>query len=257
MSSTFEETQQPHRHCGLVKRICHSCKCETEGNFLVPCHAEGCHKFFCRRCLTSRYKFSKAKAAHLPSFNWRCPACTRRCYCADCVETGTKPKQHKPIKKLRVYVRRGFKRKRQRIKKSLEASGLEAPLVKYNSWLVVGARRPTLTCRTCGCSYSSPCPLSETCSSCSTPQALRPCLPALSSIPNLSLTSTSTFTANSTSTFMSASAPFPYSKVNETRPTPWLYDLSTYEKMSLLQLLKIAAVPFTQSSCREWSYSCG
>jgi hypothetical protein len=244
----FEDRQQPHhRCCGVVKRICHSCKCEADGELLVPCRAEGCHKFFCRRCLTSRYKFSKAKASHLPSQNWRCPACTRRCYCTECVLAGTKPKQLKPIKKLRTYVKRGHRRKKSRLRKACPSSGSQSPLATYHSWLVVGPRRQPLTCGTCGHTSTASASLSKACSSCSTPRALKPSLPPLSTYPGLSLTP-------APRPFPTRLAP-PDVKLAVPSRVPLLYDGSLYESMGLLQLLRIAYAPFAQVSTGTLPYS--
>jgi len=96
----------------VVKRRCHSCKCEVAESLLVPCKMECCHKFFCLKCLTSRYKYSKAKASTLPSINWKCPVCTRRCYCNECVSAGNIPKKKKSQAKRNLYsVRRRMKKK--------------------------------------------------------------------------------------------------------------------------------------------------
>ena len=98
----------------VVKRRCHSCKCDIAEAFSVPCRADHCHKFFCQKCLTSRYKYSKAKAASLPSINWKCPVCTRRCFCLECINTGLVVRKRKAIYKRDMYTTRRRTKKRPR-----------------------------------------------------------------------------------------------------------------------------------------------
>eukprot|EP00826_Nyctotherus_ovalis_P025035 TRINITY_DN1933_c0_g1_i12.p1 TRINITY_DN1933_c0_g1~~TRINITY_DN1933_c0_g1_i12.p1 ORF type:complete len:198 (+),score=8.24 TRINITY_DN1933_c0_g1_i12:184-777(+) len=68
----------------ILKLICHCCKRSSPPECMVPCKTPGCDLFFCHRCLTSRYKYSYAKTAKLPSPHWKCPVCTHKCRCADC-----------------------------------------------------------------------------------------------------------------------------------------------------------------------------
>lgn len=68
----------------ILKFICHCCKRTTTSENMVPCKTPGCDLFFCHRCLTSRYKYSYAKTAKLPTPHWKCPVCTRKCRCTEC-----------------------------------------------------------------------------------------------------------------------------------------------------------------------------
>jgi len=68
----------------VLKFICHCCKKSSVPELMVPCRISECDLFFCHRCLTSRYKYSYAKTAKLPTSHWRCPVCTQKCRCADC-----------------------------------------------------------------------------------------------------------------------------------------------------------------------------
>lgn len=70
-----KRTKEPH--------ICHYCKLALAPRFIVPCKVP-CGRFFCRKCLTRYYKFSRTKCAKLPSATWRCPVCTKKCYCESC-----------------------------------------------------------------------------------------------------------------------------------------------------------------------------
>lgn len=67
-------------------QICHFCKLLLASRYVVPCKLL-CGQYFCRRCLTSQYKYSRQKCAKLPSRAWRCPVCTNKCGCESCKET--------------------------------------------------------------------------------------------------------------------------------------------------------------------------
>lgn len=73
-----------------VLRFCHYCKLSAPPRFMVPCQIP-CGLYFCRKCLTKYYKYSRPKCAKLPSVNWRCPVCTSKCQCEDCQEIATDP----------------------------------------------------------------------------------------------------------------------------------------------------------------------
>lgn len=96
MEKSNELSQLPHG-------ICHCCKLELTGDILVPCKSETCHHFFCRKCLTSHYKYSKAKTARLPSLKWKCPICKSRCYCDECINAGYSQKPKKQTPKPKKY----------------------------------------------------------------------------------------------------------------------------------------------------------
>lgn len=102
----------------LLKRRCHSCKCEAQIECLVGCRNPSCKLLYCRKCLTSRYKFSKAKASTLPTLNWRCPVCTRRCFCTECLTLGVSM----PVQKVLGLHKnsRTARYKRKRIRKSVD-----------------------------------------------------------------------------------------------------------------------------------------
>lgn len=103
--------------CELNRLICHCCKTQTFPHFLVPCKTSGCGFFFCHRCLTSRYKYSKAKVVKLPTAHWKCPVCAERCQCDECISAGISI----PIKK-KVVKRRdltGHFRRKKRIRKPI------------------------------------------------------------------------------------------------------------------------------------------
>lgn len=70
----------------IVKLMCHCCKKFTSSEFLVPCKIPGCKLLFCHKCLTSRFKYSHAKTATLPTAHWKCPVCANRCRCEVCIE---------------------------------------------------------------------------------------------------------------------------------------------------------------------------
>ena len=62
---------------------CHYCKRSFNQKSLVGCKVKNCGNFFCRKCLTSKYKFSKQKANQLPTTTWKCPTCTCKCLCSE------------------------------------------------------------------------------------------------------------------------------------------------------------------------------
>ena len=112
----------------LVKFQCHSCKCESALELLVPCKNSCCGLLYCRKCLTSRYKYSRAKAANLPTLSWRCPVCTCRCFCDNCVETGATIQPQKVINKTKSTTGNWYRKKRIRKAKKfkLKRRGLHA-----------------------------------------------------------------------------------------------------------------------------------
>lgn len=105
-----------HNH-KLTKLLCHCCKKEQAVEFLVPCKSPGCNLFFCHKCLTSRYKYSKVKVSKLPTAHWRCPVCANRCQCTECLESGVTIPIKKRMVKRREVARR-FRRKK-RIRKPI------------------------------------------------------------------------------------------------------------------------------------------
>lgn len=105
----------------ILKPVCHSCKLLVDPLFLVPCKIVHCDCFFCHKCLTSRYKYSKAKVVSLSTanhrgVNWKCPYCMSRCQCNDCVEVGRAPVKKKGMS-MRDTIRHFYKRKRIRKRK--------------------------------------------------------------------------------------------------------------------------------------------
>jgi hypothetical protein len=110
----------------MIKRLCHSCKCDFPLEFLVPCRNTCCNRLYCRKCLTSRYKYSRVKASHLPTPNWKCPVCTRRCWCADCVNEGVPVKIQKAISKSKIITSTWYRKKRiRRSRKAHKSDQLE------------------------------------------------------------------------------------------------------------------------------------
>lgn len=90
---------QCDRYGNMMKLRCHSCKREAPLDCLVQCKSGCCCLLYCRRCLTSRYKYSRAKAANLPTAHWKCPVCSNRCHCETCVSEGYALPVHKTISK--------------------------------------------------------------------------------------------------------------------------------------------------------------
>eukprot|EP00824_Muranothrix_gubernata_P000166 TRINITY_DN1018_c0_g1_i1.p1 TRINITY_DN1018_c0_g1~~TRINITY_DN1018_c0_g1_i1.p1 ORF type:complete len:350 (-),score=4.31 TRINITY_DN1018_c0_g1_i1:13-1062(-) len=83
------------RHQGANMNECHHCRQFIDKVNLAECQVKGCKKSYCRICLSSKYKFSKAKALQLPTATWKCPACTRKCSCQACNPLQTPPKRAK------------------------------------------------------------------------------------------------------------------------------------------------------------------
>jgi hypothetical protein len=81
----------------LVRLLCHFCKRFCLPDSFIPCKTPCCGKLFCHKCLTSRYKYSKAKVSRLPisplhgelrydrgvTPNWMCLVCTKKCVCEE------------------------------------------------------------------------------------------------------------------------------------------------------------------------------
>ncbi len=99
---------------GVLKLRCHSCKCDCPAEQLVPCRSPGCKLFYCRRCLTSRYKYSKTKSANLPTMSWKCPVCCHRCYCETCISAGVSAPPEKVIYKPKSTVGTWYRKRRIR-----------------------------------------------------------------------------------------------------------------------------------------------
>jgi len=70
------------------RRFCHYCTNTGPPRFMVLCQV-GCDLSFCRKCLTRYYKYSRTKCSKLPSVNWRCPVCTKKCQCEGCQGAAT------------------------------------------------------------------------------------------------------------------------------------------------------------------------
>ena len=112
-----------HYECksgSVIKRRCHSCKCDFPLDDLAPCRNLCCGLLYCRKCLTSRYKYSRVKAANLPTFNWKCPVCTRRCFCSECINAGVAVQIQKAISKTKVQTSTWYRKKRIRRAKKVE-----------------------------------------------------------------------------------------------------------------------------------------
>ncbi len=216
---------------GLVKRRCHSCKCEIAEALSVPCRSDHCHKFFCQKCLTSRYKYSKAKAATLPSLNWKCPVCTRRCFCIECEEAGLIAKRKKPVYKRDMYtVRKRRVKKRPRPKRGLQAQPrLEA-------------------CRICGNERRDSGATGGTCTYCASPNEANQSAPSPRPVPHqLPEPQPLMFTFGGALAAKDA--------VDERDNRPFgvtlaargvLYPAAAYEEMHVWECMRIALAPFTQ-----------
>lgn len=173
--TTYEEKKS--QFSKVIKRKCHSCKCEVlEGN-LVACQSECCHKFFCQKCLTSRYKYSRAKAAKLPSFHWKCPVCARHCYCDDCLASNNPPKKRRLIKKIKLYTNTRRKYKRARLKKMATSVQQESSKLKCTGCKALYDRMKVKTCFSCGTAVCDSCSSSASYSCCTSPIHARPHLP--------------------------------------------------------------------------------
>lgn len=105
------------QECDVVRLLCHCCKRHCAFDYLVPCKTLGCGRFFCHKCLTSRYKYSHAKISRLPSPNWRCPVCTGRCRCEECSSVFDVPVKKRGIKKMKKNHHAYRKKKVYRAKK--------------------------------------------------------------------------------------------------------------------------------------------
>lgn len=88
-------------------QLCHYCKLLLAPRFIVPCKVT-CGRFFCRKCLTRYYKFSRPKCAKLPSATWKCPVCTKRCYCEGC-QANTISSNSKYKKKIKNPEKKKYK----------------------------------------------------------------------------------------------------------------------------------------------------
>jgi hypothetical protein len=64
-----------------VEVICHHCDKSLPENKVVKCQNIECKTYYCRVCLSRKYKFSKKAARLLPTVSWKCPKCTCRCRC--------------------------------------------------------------------------------------------------------------------------------------------------------------------------------
>ena len=101
-----------------IKLMCHTCRKSFSSEFMVSCMTSGCNLMFCHKCLTSKFKYSRAKAESLPTTHWKCPVCSKKCKCNHCSRK-TKGIQI-PIKKAIVKpISAGFSPyHKQRIQKS-------------------------------------------------------------------------------------------------------------------------------------------
>ena len=63
--------------------FCHRCSQIRPPRFLVACQ-NSCGMYFCKKCLIRYYKYSREKCSKLPSPNWKCPACSKKCGCQKC-----------------------------------------------------------------------------------------------------------------------------------------------------------------------------
>jgi len=79
--SSEVENKDPEKNDDFEGETCHYCNKKLSANSFAKCKVTGCGKQFCRKCLTSKYKFSKLKAAQLPTPLWKCPSCTFKCLC--------------------------------------------------------------------------------------------------------------------------------------------------------------------------------
>lgn len=86
----------------IAKFICHCCKKLISSELIIPCKTKLCKLFFCHKCLTSRYKYSKVKVSKLPTPNWKCPVCANRCRCKDCAQLGVVMPTKKPYSPILV-----------------------------------------------------------------------------------------------------------------------------------------------------------
>ncbi len=119
MCCCTENTTSVRGYREVVRRCCHSCGNDIAEALSVPCRGEQCHLVFCQKCLTSRYKYSRVKASSLPSINWRCPVCTKRCYCSECVKAGCIPKKRKLLSKKNPYTSRRRQKRRMRFHRTI------------------------------------------------------------------------------------------------------------------------------------------
>lgn len=89
----------------LIRPLCHFCKRLCSPDTFIPCKTPSCGRLFCHKCLTSRYKYSKAKVSRLPTPNWKCPFCTRKCACEDCIGESDGPLKKLRTKKIKAKYR--------------------------------------------------------------------------------------------------------------------------------------------------------
>lgn len=113
------------QECDIVHLLCHCCKKSWISDYLVPCKTPFCGRLFCYKCLTSRYKYSKAKAARLPTPSWRCPVCTHKCHCEEC-QTGDFQIRQKSIRKPKIKKFTYRKRKINKYRKAVSKFYLRA-----------------------------------------------------------------------------------------------------------------------------------
>ena len=120
------------------KSACHSCKFLIDPSLLVPCKNTHCNYFFCHKCLTRHYKYSKAKVVRLPTANWRCPYCVSRCQCDDCVKAGRGVPVKKKVMNSRDIIRKLYKKKRTRKRKYKSNIKLDFGIRDNSSKAIIG-----------------------------------------------------------------------------------------------------------------------
>ena len=239
MSSNQEEIRFSPCTDTVIKRRCHSCKQEFAESQSVACREDHCCKFFCQRCLTSRYKYSKTKAATLPSLNWKCPVCTKRCFCPDCIATGNVPKKRKAISKKASYTTRRRTRKRARPRCQ---NVLSAAFEQTNE---------SAKCRVCGRKNVILERISHACSSCTSPSSIctkRPphiLPPATLMDKGDTFSFASAFAAKEISSEQVRTSIFfpPFMKMMNKKTVP-LLSVEVYAQMSALECMKIGFAPF-------------
>lgn len=232
--------------------VCHICREGKANDCIVGCKSGSCSKSFCRACLTSKFKYSKIKAANLPSPYWKCPACARRCVCAVCQAEGNCPKKAKLTRKKKQSLepsrrRRKHKQQMRDVPKNGMAKNAHIPRCPCTKPLVT--EHP---CRTCGFPCCASCFSTGSCSKCTSPDYMRPqsapnvqyqpiSLPSLSGACNLDAQmalplSLADFQTHSINHTLSRITHLPIYQ-----PPTVLYE--AYCNMPLSELVKVALIP--------------
>lgn len=67
-----------------TQKTCHGCNESYNEIKLIHCRKPNCKLYYCHKCLSGNYKFSKFAIGRLPiNTEWFCPSCHDRCFCQE------------------------------------------------------------------------------------------------------------------------------------------------------------------------------